>query len=118
MSARGKVKRTPLKRIKAINHKSSKKVATDGEKNRVTAELREIIGDRCENCRKYYRLPEPHHIEKQSHTLDHSKENRLLLCDICHIRANNPNSKMRINSVSYEPFTIEMQKEIVRRRSM
>lgn len=94
---------------------STKRKIIDRELVRNTEELRSIIGNRCESCGRYCTLT-AHHIVKRSKSLDHSKENLLMLCIICHMRADHPNSSMKINGPNYQPFTIQQQKEKVTKR--
>ena len=50
-----------------------------------------------------------HHIQKRSSVGGDTSDNLLILCPVCHLRADNPNSIMTINGIEYTPFTVTEQ---------
>ena len=57
-----------------------------------------------------------HHIIRRSKgksDIVDTKENCLIGCPICHLRADHPESSMKINGIEYPPLTIQQQLELV-----
>ena len=55
-----------------------------------------------------------HHIIKRSKGGKDIKENLLIGCPVCHLRADHPESSMKINGKEYPPLSIEQQLELVK----
>ena len=69
-----------------------------------------VCEKRAQGC-WWRNLLSPHHIIKRSKGLACKNEpwNMLVLCANCHPLADHPNSSMRINGFTHEPFTLEQQ---------
>ena len=68
----------------------------------------------CELCGRSGGL-QGHHIIKRSQGGKNIASNTLILDGLCHKRADNPNSAMKIDGVEYPPFSITEQLDLAKK---
>ena len=96
----------------SIRAKSKKRIEKDREYNALGEYLfKHRAHCCCELCGKSlvdYKGTR-HHIQKRSSIGGDTSGNLLILCTVCHMRADNPNSSMTINGIENAPFTVTEQ---------